>query len=86
MSDSENTPRQSESVQERDDTLRRTELVAARNAWIGAEPTRGFEVSVNRERTEWRVQLTQRGQVVATGSGTTWESALAAALEGVGPP
>ncbi len=60
---------------------RRTRVAAERDAWIGAGQGRTFEVCVNRARSEWQVTLTERGRVVASGAGDTWEIALDAALE-----
>ena len=60
--------------------MRRTKIVIERDAWIRAAPGRAFEVSANDLRSVWRIALTERGRVVATGEGENWENALAAAL------
>jgi len=64
--------------------LRRGRVVAARDVWIAAGHERAFQASVNRARTEWQVQLTEGGEVVASGAGDTWEAALDDALRSVG--
>lgn len=58
--------------------MRRIEIVLERDAWIQAAPRRAFEVSVH--GASWRIALTERGRVVATGEGENWEDALAVAL------
>jgi hypothetical protein len=60
--------------------MRRVEIVLERDAWIQAAPGRAFEVSVNNICSVWRIALTERGQVVASGEGKNWEDALAVAL------
>ena len=60
--------------------MRRIEIVLERDAWIQAAPGRAFEVSVNSLCSIWRIALTERGRVVATGEGENWEDALAVAL------
>jgi hypothetical protein len=64
--------------------LRRGRVVAARDVWIEAGHGRAFQASVNRARTEWRIQLTEGGEVVASGAGDTWETALDDALRSIG--
>jgi len=61
--------------------MRRTKIVLERDAWIHAAPGRAFEVTVNDLRSVWRIALTERGRVVATGEGENWEDALAVALD-----
>jgi len=59
------------------------EVEASRDAWVSAVPGRTLEVHlvVTAEARKWRVALIEKGNVVAVGTGRTWEVAFSDALD-----